>query len=166
MSHSVLEITNEFIKLEKPTMRPSQLRLQKLCHIANGWNWAIFDERLITEDAEAWKNGPVFRELWDHIRFYGHNDKSYLLTEPNSHKSYTANLNHNERAVIDHVWKRYKNLSERELTSITHQSGAAWEKAYFGRGRNSPLRSEDIKEHFVKLAEAGRAQAERNAKSA
>ncbi|MEG7747606.1 Panacea domain-containing protein, partial [Listeria monocytogenes] len=69
---------------------------------------------------------------------------------------YRADLNDSERAVIQHVWKRYGQYSVRELSDLTHQVGTPWSNAYFGRGRNANILNDDVQQHFTELALAGR----------
>ncbi len=147
-------IANEFLKLSdgKPI---NQMWLQKLVYIANGWNLAINDAPLFDDRIEAWDGGPVIRVLWNHLRDLGRNGKNRLLGKHDG-TPYNADLSQSEKAVIEHVWKRYGGYSGMELSDLTHQEGTPWSNAYFGRGRNSALDQDDIKQHFTELGLAGR----------
>lgn len=147
-------IANEFLKLSegKPI---NQMWLQKLVYIANGWNLAINDAPLFDDRIEAWDGGPVVRTIWNHLRDLGRNTKDRYLGNKDG-IPYQAELSDSERDVISHVWKRYGQYSGNELSQLTHQEGTPWSNAYFGRGRNSSLDQNDIKQHFVELALAGR----------
>lgn len=154
MPYDARAIANEFLKLADG--RPiNQMWLQKLVYIAHGWNLAINGEPLVEDRVEAWDGGPVFRIIWNHFRDWGRNAKNGLLGKP-SGKPFKADLSDSERAIIKHVWKRYGDYSGRELSELTHEEGTPWSNTYFGKGRNSALDEDDIKQHFTELALAGR----------
>lgn len=154
MSHDPLAIANEFLKLKKD--QPiNQMWLQKLVYMAHGWNLAINGEPLVSGRIEAWDGGPVIRAIWDHMRDFGRNAAGGLFGRTTD-APFVANLTDSERAVIEHVWKRYGSYSGRQLSDMTHQEGTPWSNAYFGRGRNARLIDEDIRQHFTELALAGR----------
>lgn len=152
-SYDPREIANEFLKLNGGPM--NQMKLQKLVYMAHGWNLAINREPLVAARIEAWDGGPVFRQIWNHIRDFGYNTKNALLGRENG-DAYTADLSPQEREVISHVWKRYGGYSGLELSEMTHKEGTPWSNSYFGRGRNSTVTDIDIRNHFVELALAGR----------
>lgn len=153
MPHDARAIANEFLKLKKGPV--NQMWLQKLVYIAHGWNLAINSEPLVEDLAEAWDGGPVFRKIWNHFRDLGRNGKNGLLGRRNG-DPFETKLSASEFAIIKHVWRRYGDYSGRELSEMTHQEGTPWSNTYFGRGRNSALNEEDIKQHFTELALAGR----------
>ncbi|MEO5805068.1 Panacea domain-containing protein [Devosia sp.] len=159
--HQAQAIANEFIKLwkqEHPGINPNQTWLQKMVHIANGWNLAVNEQPLVNQPPEAWDNGPVFRSIWNHIRDWGYNAGG-LLGYAGTNKVYAADISDSERAVINHVWKRYGQMSGRDLSRLTHEADTPWTRAYVGQGQNARLDEHDIRDHYIKLAMAGRAQA-------
>lgn len=165
-AHSSMAIANEFLRLQGHETGLTQMQLQKLTYIAHGWNLAINGEALIAEDVQAWDNGPVFRELWDHVTRYGSafiNKPISPASKPNffaknlSEEPYVANLTDNERLVVEHVWRRYGRYGAFQLSRMTHQPGTPWHKAYFGRGKNAVIDPEDIRQHYLDLARAARA---------
>jgi uncharacterized phage-associated protein len=160
-----MAIANEFLKLSGPEGGLTQMQLQKLVFIANGWNLAINGEPLVAEDAEAWDNGPVYRELWDHLTRFGSSriggsidpsDRGALFGRKPSKEPYKADLSNSERDVIRHVWARYGKKGAFTLSGMTHQPGTPWYKAYFDRGRNSRIDQDEIRKHYTKLAKAAR----------
>lgn len=162
--HAPQAIANEFIRrfrLENPGFTPNQTWLQKMVHVANGWNLAINDEPLVNQAPEAWDNGPVFRQIWNHIRDWGYNAEGGLLGTAGTNKPIEADLSDAERAVISHVWGRYGGLSGQELSRMTHEPDTPWTLAYVARGKNSRLNENEIRDHYIKLALEGREQAAR-----
>jgi uncharacterized phage-associated protein len=165
-AHSSMAIANEFLKLQGGEVGLTQMQLQKLAYIAHGWNLAINGEPLIAEDVQAWDNGPVFRELWDHLTRYGSAFVTKLISPANkpnffgrdlSKEPYKAKLSKEERAVIEHCWKRYGRYGAFRLSGLTHQEGTPWYKTYFVKGKNAVIDPDEIRQHYVKLARAARA---------
>lgn len=133
--------------------------IQKLCHIANGWNLAVNGEPLIGEVPQAWDNGPVFRTIWDHIKDHGYQGRHNTLVDPQTDAEISEELTETETKIIEHVWKKYGHLTASRLSKLTHEPNTPWEKAYFGRGRNATLDLDEIRDHYIELAMAGRDQA-------
>lgn len=132
------------------------MQIQKLVYVAYGWNLAINGQSLVNERPQAWDNGPVFRSIWDHIKNWGYSKYRCMLADPFEDNPISADLSPNEEAVIDHVWRKYGHMTGHELSQITHKPDTPWSKAYFGRGQNSQLDPHEVREHYVKLAMAGR----------
>lgn len=150
-------IVNEFLRRRTDTAWPQQMYIQKLAYMAHGWNLAINNEPLTSHPPEAWDNGPVYREVWDHIKELGYRGPNYTLVDPLTDEPFTAPLTPSESAVVEHVWKKYGNKSAKELSRMTHEPDTPWFKAYL-EGRNMPLVDEEIRKHYVELAMAGRDQ--------
>jgi uncharacterized phage-associated protein len=151
-------IANEFLRRRASDAWPQQLVIQKLTYIAHGWNLAINGQPLVSDAPEAWDNGPVFRSIWDHIKEYGFSGAACTLVDPASKSEISASLTPQESAVIDHVWNKYGSRNSSDLSNMTHQVGTPWYKAYFGKRRNAKLDNSDIRNHYIELALAGRAQ--------
>lgn len=158
-NHDARAIANEFLVRRADESWPQQMYLQKLAHIANGWNMAVNGEPLIGELPQAWDNGPVFRSIWDHIKDFGYRGKHNTLLDPANKSLIRADLTDDEKRVLDHVWSKYGHLTGDTLSKLTHEPDSPWERAYFGRGRNSRLDAEEIKNHYIDLAMAGRESA-------
>jgi uncharacterized phage-associated protein len=134
-----------------------QKKLQKLTFIANGWNLAITNQPLVDEEAEAWDNGPVFRDIWSKIRDLGTDARGQILDY--GRNPVAENLTPVERQVVEHVWRKYGSFSADTLSDMTHQEGTPWTNAYFGRGRNARIRNDEVREHYRGIALAGRTTA-------
>ena len=162
---SALEVANEFLSLPEAQGRLTQMKLQKLAFIADGWNWVINENDLVDESAEAWNYGPVFKALYDHTKFFGSSPipRGRLITPDDSEvmrffggkskksSPYRAELSPAQKSVIQHVWSRYGGLSAIELSQLTHRPGTPWFNA-FSRGKNSVISLNDIKKHYQELA--------------
>ena len=157
-NHRAEAIANEFIRLNEPFPMSSQMWLQKLVYISQGWNLAINREPLIEEEVQAWDGGPVFRSIWENIRDYGVDRKTYLLINPKTKRPFITETSEKEESVISHVWNKYHEYSGRDLSVMTHKPGTPWTKIYLGKGRNETIPKSLIRSHYVDLALAGRAR--------
>lgn len=153
-NYSPAAVANAFVDLAPMAM--PQMKLQKLTYIADGWNLASAGQPLVDADAEAWDNGPVFRSIWNRIRDLGTRGgkiQDYDGSIP------AASLSAQERAVVEHVWRKYGSKSARQLSDMTHQANTPWTRAYYSRGRNAVIPKEDVRRHYLALAQAGRVSA-------
>ncbi len=153
-NYSPAAVANAFADLAGSAM--PQMKLQKLTYIANGWNLAIAGVPLVDAQPEAWDNGPVFRSIWNRVRDLGRTNGKVLDYDGSPP---TAALTDQERALIQHVWKKYGEKSAGELSDLTHQPNTPWSRAYYDRGRNAIIPNEEIRAHYLALAQAGRVSA-------
>lgn len=82
----------------------STWKLQKLCYYSQAWSLAWTESPLFDEEFEAWKNGPVCREL-----FYAHQGK-FVVSEKDLEKGDANNLNEDKRETINIVLRDYGNF--------------------------------------------------------
>lgn len=169
MPHPAVSIANEFLRLASPSGGLTQMALQKLTYFAHGWNWAINGEPLVNEKPQAWNFGPVYRELYDHTKFFGKKPIDRPITPSDNEiarffsadrkndSPYSANLSDREKQVIKHVWQRYGSLGAIRLSELTHQPGTPWFNTFRSDRKNAVIEDELIKDHYDVLA--SRAQA-------
>lgn len=166
MPYRSVEIANEFLRQPGALGSLTQMQLQKLAYLANGWNWAINGDRLIEDPVEAWDFGPVYRELYDHTKFFGKQPLTRMVTAEDSQAArvfgwrsderaqpYVAHLNDRERAVVANVWNRYGRLGGAQLSALTHQRGTPWFNAYSTTGKNAVIDQAAIRQHYDELAQ-------------
>jgi len=106
--------------LEKQGMM-STWKLQKLCYYAQAWHYTWTEQRLIKEDFQAWRNGPVCREL-----YVVHKGK--FMINSDDIQGVPANLTDNEKDSIDVVLDYYGTREPYDLREQSH-SEAPWIKA-------------------------------------
>jgi uncharacterized phage-associated protein len=164
MAYRAVQIANEFLRQPGAAGALTQMQLQKLAYLANGWNWAINGDALIADPVEAWDYGPVYRDLYEHTRLFGKAPIARPVTPDDrdaarvfgirprkAAPAFTATLTDRERAVIQHVWRRYGDLSGARLSALTHQPGTPWFQSY-AQGRNATIEQPLIRAHFDRLA--------------
>ena len=99
----------------------STLKLEKLCYYAQAWHYTWTGERLIAEEFQAWKHGPVCYDLFKQHK------KSYNVTADEI-SGKPDNLSANAKDSIDIVLEHYGDLTADELVKLTH-SEEPWLKA-------------------------------------
>ena len=122
----------------------THLKIQKLLYYANGLNLVYFNQPLFDNPIEAWKHGPVVREVYNDLSQYGKRD---LMQIPNL--LYTEDtLSDDERDIIEMAFREYGRYTALELRNMTH-SEPTWIEAY-QKGQNTPIDNEIMYSYFVK----------------
>ncbi len=131
-------IANEFIRLAGEKCRQlTNMQLQKLVFIANGFMLGLFGRPLYREESRAWQWGPVIPELYDILRTYGRN----VVTENIETKDQMPSDANDEKNIIKAVWVAYGHMTASQLSALTHQPNTpwknTWERNKFGTISNS-----------------------------
>jgi toxin-antitoxin system, antitoxin component, xre family len=129
----------------------STRKLQKLAYFSQGWALALVGEPIFSEDFEAWKHGPVARELFNAHR------GMYSIDEEELAKGDAGNLSDRDKIIIDAVLRNYGGLTGDQLSDLTHAKGAPWEEARKRANAGSDdacrekVRKEDMREYFKEI---------------
>ncbi|MBJ2120637.1 DUF4065 domain-containing protein [Arthrobacter sp. MSA 4-2] len=129
----------------------STMKLQKLCYYSQGWHLAWEGGPLFSSKIEAWRLGPVVRDLYSfHRRRISVQD--WPPGDPEG-------LTEIEKSVVDDVLDAYKNMSGIQLSELTHQE-QPWLRARgaVGPGANSTAEVSlaDMLSYFTALGEQSR----------
>ena len=92
----------------------STWQLQKLCYYAQAWELAWTGDPLFDEDFQAWRNGPVCKELFDI-----HKGK-YSISKSDFPYGDSSHLTAEQKSDIDIVLKDYGNMLPYELRELSH----------------------------------------------
>lgn len=105
----------------------STMKLQKLCYYAQAWSLVWDDEPLFQEDFEAWRNGPVCKEL-----FREHQGKFKISAdEIPAERMNKIELTEEQRTTIDTVLDYYGDKSAQWLSQLSHME-EPWKQARKG----------------------------------
>jgi uncharacterized phage-associated protein len=143
-------IANEFIRrglTENIGVDP--LKVQKLVYLAHGWHLAFLGTPLICENIEAWEYGPVVPELYREFRRFGFSSISREMKLPDNVPPFDGQTS----ALLDEVWKTYRNKSGVELSMLTHEPGYAWDltrRMNEGRWNSHVIDNSLIRDEFLK----------------
>lgn len=96
----------------------STMKLQKLVYFSQGWHLGLLEEPLFAEEFQAWRYGPVCRDLYRLHR------REYSVTSwPRGNP---AKLSESAKVIVDAVIKNYGGLSGLDLSELTHAPRTPW----------------------------------------
>jgi uncharacterized phage-associated protein len=119
---SALEVARFLIRLAAPRDDEDadclcHMRMQKLLYYVQGWHLAACGTPLFEGRIEAWKHGPVVREIYPVFRDFG-----YQALPPKEGED-SPNLSLKEKEFVRSIWEEYKKYSATALREMTHQEG-------------------------------------------
>ncbi len=128
MAYTSHTIANEFLRLAQENGKQlTNMQLQKLVFIAQGYTLAILDEPLHFHDTRAWQWGPVIPKLYKSLQKYG----SSFVTEPLETKDEQQIPSSSEKAkIIKAVWENYGHYTGGQLSNLTHKANTPWSKTW------------------------------------
>lgn len=135
---SALDVAQYILEQHGPV---TTMKLQKLVYYSQAWSVVWDDDRLFPEPIEAWKNGPVVRELWEATR------GQFRITRIANGQSDT--LADFQRSTVDNILEAYGPKDAQWLSDLTHLEDP-W-KAAFEQGQNTEISLELISEYYSSL---------------
>lgn len=128
MAYSVFAVANAFIELSLRENIPiTNMKLQKLVYIAQGFSFALLNKPLFTNEIRALKWGPVIMALYDAVKHFGNRPINEKIATLDPADEIEIDSKQSEESVlINFVWQKYKRYSAAQLSSITHQEGTPW----------------------------------------
>lgn len=122
----------------------TEIQIQKLTYYAYAWNIAINKQKLFEEQPQAWIHGPVFRSLYDSMRY----KKFYNIED------YKINCDQDTKDFLDIIYKLYGKYSGNQLENMTHIEDP-WKNARLGKKPNErstqEISDEDIEKYYSAL---------------
>jgi uncharacterized phage-associated protein len=160
--YPAVAVANFFIEaaLDDPDVEPlTQMKLQKLVYISHGWHLARHGEPLIKEPVEAWRFGPVIRDLYSRAREYGSRPIPKPLNGSKSREEPDVIRipSSDERTLnfLRSVWNSYKGFNAVQLSAMTHREDTPWHEVWdqdSGQLRGSTrITSDSIRSHYERL---------------
>ncbi|MFC2382773.1 MAG: Panacea domain-containing protein [Porphyromonas sp.] len=161
MEVNALAVANYFVELSKRYGVPLRLLgLVKRVYIAHGFSLAITGRPLVDprfDRIEAWKYGPVIPSVYHSFK---HN-KDKPIKEPAVIARWSASeakekfevpklTNEDDKRLVELIWKRYIQLSDGDLVSITHEPGTPWSMVYV-EGENRVIPDERTRDYYEKV---------------
>jgi uncharacterized phage-associated protein len=147
MEYSAAAVANEFLKLARRDGKSlTNMKLQKLVYIAQGWSLALLGRPLFYNEIKAWIWGPVIPRLYKPLRKYG----AGVVTEFVPTDDGPIDPQSAEMAVIKGVWNAYKDFSAAQLSAITHKEGTPWSQTWASK-HYGIIRPDLIAQHYRQL---------------
>jgi uncharacterized phage-associated protein len=139
----------------------TQISLLKILYFCQGWYLLYKNKPLISNDFEAWENGPVIKVVWDSFKSFGAKKitgragKFDLMTGQIT--EVIPNLSSADDDFVSQIFQVYHVFGPWELRDMTHEPGSPWHKlwkserpvARFGLR----IKNQEIFEHFRLKAE-------------
>ncbi|MCY4325860.1 MAG: DUF4065 domain-containing protein [Betaproteobacteria bacterium] len=125
------------------------LKFLKLVYIAHGYHLALEGSPLINVPVEAWKYGPVIKELYLAVKKFGGKTipfdllAGYVREDGQDHSSY--------KQVISEVIASYGKYDGLVLSAATHREGTPWSIVYNRDGLDAPIGNDILKEYYKTL---------------
>lgn len=125
------------------------LRLQKLLYSCQGWHLALLGEPLFRQPIEAWRKGPVVRDVYE--QFVGTRDAvtPAAIGEP------TEPISETVAGLLRMVWREYAKYTPEELVEMKHRE-PAWTEARAGlpgdAQSSNPLSAKTMTAFFAEVA--------------
>jgi uncharacterized phage-associated protein len=123
---SSLTVANAFLDLaEKSGAKLTNMQVQKLVFLAQGYSLALLNRPLFYHNIHAWQFGPVVPKLYKKLQQYGNgyvSDKisTELIVESGA-------LDTEDKKVIDAVYGAYGSWTGSKLSALTHLDNTPWD---------------------------------------
>ena len=124
----------------------THLQIMKLLFFAHVLRLAAYGRPLSRRPAEAWKFGPVFRDLYHALKGYGRNKISSPIPGYGISTS-GCELDAQQRQVLDQTYDDFGKVDGVSLSHMTHWPDNPWSKAR-QRGDGSLLSDSEIEEYY------------------
>jgi len=150
------QFANRFISLA--TSEPlTHMQIQKLVYISHGWSLALKNQKLTIDSPEAWRYGPVYRLVWDNLKYAGEYPITKEIPENRILPYADAELGEWDESsdeIVEAVFRFYGGLEAFQLSALTHKEGTPWKKIYrpSTSRQGMPIPSSMIREHFLELS--------------
>ena len=139
----------------------NNLKMQKLCYLAQGWSLALRGKSLFDDAIQAWALGPAIPPLFRRFKPY----RWGALNPYKRRADVLKELDEEERKFLDWVWEEYGRHTAGELKYLTREQ-TPWKEAYgdtdFPDRCEEEITQASMKAYF--LAQAGKSRG--NGKSA
>ncbi len=107
------------------------MKLQKLIYFVYRQCLQKYDIKILSDNFLVWQYGPVLQSVYDEFKSFRAN-KITRFAKDARNNVYVINESANAQLsnAINDVWNKYKYYDGVYLSSLTHQPGTAWKKAY------------------------------------
>jgi uncharacterized phage-associated protein len=127
MSYEAETIANVFLRFAREDGRGiSHMKIQKLLYFAQGHAMSLLDAELISENCQAWDYGPVYPNVYRHLKKYGASAvRSEIMDEEDAERFDPAQATE-VRPFLRVVWSRYGELDGLRLSELSHVTNGPW----------------------------------------
>lgn len=129
--------------LNEEVDRITNLKLQKLLYYAQGTHMALYDNSLFENSIEAWKHGPVVRDVYNKYSVNGSNAIMFCPTKES--RRIIAEIEKDKKAykVLRFIYDEFGQYTAWALRNMTHEE-RPWKETRLDHQIDNDL----IKEYF------------------
>lgn len=151
VSHSSLSVARYLLdRAEQDGRVLTPMKIIKLVYMAHGWMLGLYGRPLISDDAEAWRYGPVIPDLYQAVkRFGGKPVPPDSICAPDDETGF----DHDEVSIMDQTMNIYGRRTAIRLSRMTHAPGTPWDTIYNKIGDQFVIPNDLIEEHYRQLYE-------------
>lgn len=140
-------IANRLLQLAHAAGQPlTPMQVLKLVYICHGWMLGLYDRRLIRDEVQAWRWGPVIPQLYNAMRNY----KNQPVTAPIAAAG--VDISRQASNLIRDVFEEYGHLEGMTLSRLTHAPGTPWAETYKPGAFGTVIPTKLIRDHYAELA--------------
>ena len=155
MAHDARAVANELLnRAKRDGDRLTVMQLIKMVYFCHAWMLALYDRPLIQQPIEAWRYGPVVRDVHRSFKKYRNNPIKSGARVPGE------KFDDDETHIVDEVYKNYGYLSGIKLSQLTHSPGTPWERVWNANGRDAIIPNGMLKEYYAGKFAAAQASRE------
>lgn len=167
MMHRAVAIANSFWDIAQAAGQPvDPMKIQKLVYFAHGWHLGFGQGALSDKNAEAWRWGPVFPDLYHAVKRWGSGSirtPIHVVDFDGTELGWNAPRMSEQDVfgckLVQRVWEVYWKMSGPALSQLTHEEGGPWHQIWSQvpgiRGMVIP--DKIIEEYFRRKIEANAA---------
>ena len=124
---SALDVAKYLIGLAQRDGNPiTNLRLQKLLYYAWGYYWNSFKQYLFKDDIEAWKYGPVVKDVYDEYKIFDGGD---IIIDDNVIEENKTKFNQQQQDFFSAFYNLMKKYDTWALVDASHKE-KPWKETY------------------------------------
>ena len=151
MEHDARDVANELLRRAwSSSQTVTHLKIMKLVYFCHAWRLGLYHTPFLMQPIEAWKYGPVVRDLYRSLRRFGGEPVNRLISIESG--DYDAN----EEEFIDQIWTIYGRYTGPQLSALTHAPGTPWHVTWHQRGQSAVIPDPNIEEHYAREAREAR----------
>ena len=165
MQYLAVAIANSFLDIAESAGAPvDPMKLQKLVYFGHGWYLGYEARALSAENAQAWRWGPVFPELYHEVKRWGSGPIMKSATVFSGFEDGKLRWNAPKippedifaHKLIQRVWEVYGYMSGLALSQLTHDPDGPWYRIWSENAgaRNAEIPNRIIGEYFAQKIQA------------
>ncbi len=122
--------------------RLTPMQVLKLSYISHGWTLGLCEKPLFSDDAEAWKYGPVVPKVYHKYKRFGY---SQVLVRFKDRRDL---FDEKPYAIINRVMDEYGMYDGLYLSALTHRPDSPWDMTIKKYGENAIIPNEMIMNYY------------------